>query len=416
MPALLTTSRYLLIGLIVLVILGLGGWYFFLRAQGNSLAVIDAGRGTGDTAPSFGDSTGSTYENIVRSQTNTQEAAQNTPTETMLPRLTQVNKTPVAGAGFVGAGTSSKLRFMERGSGYVFDVDPRTGILLRLTKTLIPRIYSAVIAPSGKVALQTLDSGGEILTSIGTVVPSLFATSSVGTLSQKPLRKGVQSISFGPTGEKIFYLAATQSADETIGAVATIDGTKPQELFESAIRGWTTTWLSDDRIIIVQNPASGSEGYAYEIKKGGALSPILRAVTGLMIVPRPSSPEILFSSVAAGAPVLMAQLNKTSAPFTIPLATFADKCVWAPGKQPVAYCAVPQEADASYSLDARLRGIAHSSDAWWRVEVSSQKVTLLYSPGSVSFDVENPHIDSAGEYIVFMNAADKSVWQLRVNE
>ena len=48
--------------------------------------------------------------------------------------------------------------------------------------------------------------------------------------------------------------------------------------------------------------------------------------------------------------------------------------------------------------------------------MSAGSTKLLYAPGDIMLDVENPAIDDAGAYIAFMNAADKSLWLLRIKE
>ena len=61
------------------------------------------------------------------------------------------------------------------------------------------------------------------------------------------------------------------------------------------------------------------------------------------------------------------------------------------------------------------RGALHTSDAWWKIDVSAGTAQTLYTPDSgTSFDAEHPVIDESGGYIAFTNAADKSLWMLRI--
>jgi len=77
---------------------------------------------------------------------------------------------------------------------------------------------------------------------------------------------------------------------------------------------------------------------------------------------------------------------------------------------------VPQRPTPADFLDLWHRGEVHTADAWWRVDMSAGSTELLYSPGDIMLDVESPVIDDEGEYIAFMNAADKSLWLLRIKE
>src|SRR3989344_2845188 len=133
--------RFVLIASIVAVLLALLSWYFFLRSQESALFATDTARGTGVAPPSFGGIFGSTYENITANPSDFGgEARASSTAET--PRLWQVTKTPVAGAGFMPstARASSTIRFVERGTGYVLEADTKSGEFARITNTPVPPV------------------------------------------------------------------------------------------------------------------------------------------------------------------------------------------------------------------------------------------------------------------------------------
>ena len=80
-------------------------------------------------------------------------------------------------------------------------------------------------------------------------------------------------------------------------------------------------------------------GYAYTLKADGQLVPLVRGVLGLTVLPKTSSPLLLYGSSSGAGLSLVGVASGT--PQTIPLATVADKCVWLPGNSDIAYCAVP---------------------------------------------------------------------------
>src|SRR3989338_7232108 len=382
-----TILRSALVALAISIVIGLAWWYFFLNAKGAAVEEADAGRGAGLNAPSFGSAIGSTYDNILSSLAS---LAGNTDGEgaTTPARLSQVSKTPTAGLGFTGNSTSTALRFVERSTGYVLEVEPKTGVVARLTNTLIPRVYEAEVARDGRVIERFLDgNSGAVATILGSIpAASSTAGDTLRALVQTRLPDGIRSIAFAPEGKEVFYIAP-DTADGAVGVRAASDGTKPQEIFSSPILGWQANWLQDGRIILVQNGSDGIPGHAYELGKGGSLSPLDSA-----------------------------QLDKKSSISTLPLRTVADKCVWSPSEQFIVFCAVPQRPTPADFLDLWHRGEVHTADAWWRVDMSAGSTELLYSPGDIMLDVESPVIDDEGEYIAFMNAADKSLWLLRIKE
>ena len=411
-----TILRYALVALAISIVIGLAWWYFFLNAKGAAVEEADAGRGAGLNAPSFGSAIGSTYDNILSSLAT---LAGNTDGEetTTPPRLSQVSKTPTAGLGFTGNSTSTALRFVERSTGYVLEVEPKTGVVARLTNTLIPRVYEAEVARDGRVIERFLDgNSGAVATILGSIpAASSTAGDTLRALVQTRLPDGIRSIAFAPEGKEVFYIAP-DTADGAVGVRAASDGTKPQEIFSSPILGWQANWLQDGRIILVQNASDGVLGHAYELGKGGSLSPLVSPTPGLTILARTSSSALIFGASSGSSLTLSAQLDKKSSISALPLRTVADKCVWSPSEQFIVFCAVPQRPTPANFLDLWHRGEVHTADAWWRVDMSAGSTELLYSSGDIMLDVENPAIDDEGDYIAFMNAVDKSLWLLRVKE
>jgi len=373
------------------------------------------GSGTGvslppDAASLFGQSGTST----LTSQASTEPVTAPRP-----PQLWHVHGKPVAGLGFIGSGGNGRLRFVERSSGYVFEAEPVSGNVTRLTNTLMPKIYEAVVTGNGRVIERSLDSAGDISTFVGsTSVAVATSGTASASLTGVSLDKNILRITTDPRTGSLFYLVEDERG--VSGMRSDWNGARKTKLFSSVITHWRPQWLSDGRIILTQAALDDAPGYAYELKSDGTLSPLLRAVPGLTVLPRPSggagaSGSLLWGQSEGGTLSLFAQVNSSATAVTIPLKTVADKCVWSLERNPVAYCGVPQTPPAPGFLDRWYRGVFHSSDAIWRVDASAGTAELIYTPPSgTSLDVENPAVDSDGNYIAFMNAADKSLWLLRI--
>ncbi|OGG67614.1 hypothetical protein A3C21_00350 [Candidatus Kaiserbacteria bacterium RIFCSPHIGHO2_02_FULL_59_21] len=424
----LPALRYILAAAIVVMLAALASWYFVLRAKQETIARGDAARG-GEIAAPFGGIVGSTYENIISSFSSS--AADEKGSEAGLPRLSQVSKAPVAGAAFVGSGppaapsaalsgASARLRFIERATGYVLEASLETGALARRTNTLIPQVYEGIVMPKDRVILRSIDAESGALVTLAGALATTSAPESASPLSYTRLADGILSLAASPAGDEIFYLTEQGGA---AGVRAAWNGAKPKQVFSSAISGWRVRWSAPDRILLVQNASDGAAGYAYELGAGGA-APLLRNIAGLTALPHPSSKALLYGRSGGGL-ALFARINDASSVVSLPVRTTAEKCVWAPssakateGKPAtlIAYCAVPQVSPGDGFLDRRYRGEMHTADAWWRIDVGAATAELLYSPGSIELDVEDPVIDESGNYIAFINARDKSLWLLRVKE
>jgi hypothetical protein len=406
-----TIIRYVLVALIVLIIGALAGWYLFLRGQSQTTSAQDAARGFGASTPSANQN-GSTFGNS-QSTGGSASGSQGSPAQ-----LWHVVSTPIAGLGFVNDVGGQNVHFVERSTGNILAANPATGAITRLTNTLIPKVYEAIIAPDGSLIERSLAADGSVASFAGSASSTQTtesATSSPLQLIGTILPKNIEEIAINPSTDELFY--TTASAGGITGIRSQWNAAKQKNVFASPLSGWRITWLPDGRIILLEAPVDGISGYAYSLKNDGTLIPLVRAIQGLTILPRSKSSAMLYGSSAGGSITLMAQVSASSTPVQLPIKTIPDKCVWAPGAGLVAYCAVPQVTPAGNFLTSWYQGLLHTADAWWRVDASAGVAQEIYTPSSsVSLDVENPAIDASGTHIAFMNGADQSLWILSLNK
>jgi hypothetical protein len=411
-----TVVIYISAAVIVVILGALMGVYFFLRGQTQAAQNADQGRGLSSEAP-FGSPAGSTYENIVSDFSQKGGSSAST-TPRNFPQLWQVDKTPVAGFSF-GIASSSKpiLSFVEVGTGYVFSGDVSTENVNRLTNTLIPKIGEALLGSSGVVIERAQDqSSGGITTFAGKIA---HATSSAATttlaLVGSYLDPNIFSIVINQATNEIFYIES--GLPRAVGIRAQWDGSKKKTVFSSGIQHWRLNWLPDGRILALTPPADGIAGYAYTIGNDGSMTSLIAGIPGLTILPKAGASALLYAQSTGSRLTLFAQAKSDSSVSTLPLQTVADKCVWAPGSALIVYCAVPRVSPTGNFLNDWYKGLMHTSDSWWRIDVSSNQAQLIFAPdASLSLDVMNPLIDTTGHYIAFKNAADDSLWTLRINK
>jgi hypothetical protein len=407
-------SRYLLqftlAALLVIILGGLAGWYFFIRgAVHDTNAAIEAR--DSDLPAQFGSPTGSTYQNIVEDLTGS--TTPDTPKKA--PRLWHVTPNPVAGFGFYA--TSSKVFFAEVATGNVFFGDPDTSFVERRTNVLFPKTKEAIFADDGAVLLRFSDNNETISTFAGVLASTtatLSATATPQTLSGLYLPQEIGAIAAGSAHKVVYLLNDPQGG--MIAFQSNWKGTGQKRLLSSPLSGWNLYWLADGRVIISQKAADGISGYAYVIKADGTLVPLVSDLPGLTIVPK-SGGALLFSTAQSKAVALFGQAKSDQTPVRLPISTLAAKCVWAPGKAAIAYCAVPTLLPVTNYLDAWYQGAVHTTDIWWKVDLSTNDAEKLFTTdSSLSLDVINPSISGDGATIGFLNATDNSLWLLRVTE
>lgn len=457
------TVTYILAAVIVLILGAFSGWYFFLKTQSQTTALKDVARGyvaplgkldprgatqnvfTPQTSPPAksgsgffsrllssitGGGTGvsdptssgaltsgvSEFSNLSAASSTIIVGESSIPAIKRPPQLSHIHSKPIAGMTFTKIAGNERLRYVERSSGYLFEANPETATTIRVTNTLTPKIHEALFTTDGRIIQRSLSDAGNIVTTIGSTSTSAGSApdASSTALSSIALIQNIAHITSDPKTGALFYLV-----NETPGAVgirSEWNGGKQKRIFTSVIPHWRSQWLSDGRIILTQAASDDIPGYAYEMKSDGTLAPLVRSVPGLTILPRAGG-ALLYGQSSGGALALFARVRADATAIRLPIRTIADKCVWKSGKDLIAYCGVPQGITARYFLDDWYRGATHSSDALWRIDASAGTAEVVYTPETdISIDMENLTINSAGTHIAFMNAADKSLWLLRIEE
>lgn len=415
---LFSTIRFVAVSALIVALGALAGWYYYLHAKGGAAAQIDAARGTNAPVPSFSGASGSTYKNIITDTVSRiVDMVQGGQKDTAIGRLWHAERTPVAGAGFVTLGTTTVLRYAQQGTGYLFTGDLSARTTERLSNVLLPKTYAAQFATDGSFVLQVQSDDGTMRTIAGDSLPAATTTTASTTPIGRELPPNLRSIALDPVHRTLFWIAPDPKGG-VVGASVPWKSTTGTKVFSSGIMSWRPYATTDGRLYVALAPADGVDGFAYEVQKDGTLTPLVRKVPGLSILPSGNTGTLLYSAAGGGIVSLYAKTAASSTPLLLPLHTIADKCVWLPGASLIAYCAVPKDAPGKNFLTDWYQGATHSSDAWWEIDVQAGTTRQLYSPedsDSLSLDVVHPTIDPSGNYIAFTDGNDQSLWVFRVH-
>lgn len=394
--------------LIAVVLAALAGWYFFLERRGATLADLSAGRGFGDVIPFFNNSSGSTFENIIDGFRTDEEGGEEEVQEA--PRLWRVNPAPAADISFTRA-TNTSAYVIDRATGYVFEAAPHNSSFVRLTNTLVPNVNEATWASGTRVLLRHLNDRGSIVTFSGALVAA-SSTEEAGRLNVAALEPNIIALTSRIEQEDIFYIAPHTSG--VVGILAAANGQDTRRIWDSMVSGWQPYLLEEGGIALVQNASSGVLGSAYVVSESGT-EPLITNKRGLSVAIANASDPFLYSTAHESELRLFARSSAGETP--IPLNGIAQKCVISPVERNMAFCAVPENFSPNGYPDTWYRGEVHSSDRWWRVDMSTGAVEFMLSPEAeygVAIDVLDPTIDPSGRYIAFLDATTMTPWMLRI--
>src|SRR3989344_6256433 len=153
------------------------------------------------TQPSPNTSPFGSGDNINLPNTNTPDVVKPETTETleMLSKksLFRLSNEPVAGYGITAKATTTIIRYVDRATGHVVDINPVT-----LEKTLVnnstrPRVYEAFIDSSGnKILFRLLKEDGDAIENISVALaaPKGTSTSDLYTASALALRSDIDEV------------------------------------------------------------------------------------------------------------------------------------------------------------------------------------------------------------------------------
>ena len=346
------------------------------------------------------------------------------PTENQpVPRLRKISNEPVAGAVIFNTGTTSVVRFIEKGTGNVYEAKSDTVTITRLTNTTIPKIIRAFWLPNASGFLaQTLLPENEIIeTSFVKLNKNAASTTNESltpfstTIGKLPTN--IKEISIKPDGSKIFYYVINNPYSNWF--VSNPDGTGSSLVMSHPLTEWVPKWISGNTVIMQNKGSSETVGYTYSFDtQNKTLKKIGVGAFGLSANPNSDGSLSLISS-GGSFPKLFIVDNKNVTSKAISANTLAEKCVWLKGKNPVVYCAVPNQIPGGNYPDIWYKGLVSTEDFIEKIDINNDifyNVAGLSSLSSQKIDVVDMSLSPDETHIIFRNKIDGYLWMLRIAE
>lgn len=427
-------NKFLIIGgVIIALLLVLVGAFFFLRGrEGGEEGIITSLFGNlGVEVPREGNTPIAPGESSSGGENNGQ-------TKEEEPLFRQLSTFPVAGATSLERGGKTVVRFIARENGFVYETDPRTGVVTQLTNTTVPRIHEAQFAlDGGAVILRYLQVEDRLLKkesirtylaylSIPEVSPESTSTDPVlGRLTGDFLPNNITEISVSPDGTRLFYLLPITNG--VSGTIVNIRTKEAREVFRNSFSEWIPQLLNDGTIMLTTKASARFEGFAYRYdpdKK--TLSRVIRKVRGVTTFADPTGTRTLFNEIAPGSVRLnvwtqdgyLYDEEGVRESIIIPIATLPEKCSWAKNNIRI-FCAAFMGTPRGELPDEWYQGSLSFQDTFWTVDTDTSEITFLADPTKEekalrSFDVMWPFTSIDERYMIFTNKTDMNLWSFRI--
>lgn len=435
----LSVKKWTRIGLVVLFVLFILGGLWYLFGRGTKVGNV-----IGEIFPFGAPSSDDSQENRVGTTGGATGGGQDGIKDVILegPMFRQLASVPVASAYALKRDGIPSVRYIEKETGHTYEVNLRDGVARQLTQTTIPRIALADWALDGDaVILRYLErdtfSGRDVIkTRLGRLIAAttgektsldLSSASSsfdrVGAMKIEPLPDDIIALSVAPNGKNLFYLIKT--ANGVSGSTIDLKTRVTKAVFQNTFSEWSPQLLDDGTIVLTTKPSGKVEGYSYRYDpKTRALERLIREKNGLTTLGTESGSRVLYGenigqNSTLGVYSKLGFAGDEGAVFyekTIPLATLPEKCAWLPDGIRL-ICGSFVNTPSGLIPDLWYQGRMFFSDTFWSVNTDTDELVYLADPKTEAgqeFDVTNPIVSIDGNYFIFTNKKDGTLWSMRV--
>ncbi|TAJ13009.1 hypothetical protein EPO56_03550 [Patescibacteria group bacterium] len=350
--------------------------------------------------------------NPVKNSTPTPQTLDNQESP-VITKLRKVSGRPTSGAWFAGDGSTTTpitIRFSERATGHIFETPTDTYSEIRISNTTVPQIQLIMPFSDTSFVMRTLSDSSSISNFLSELNPSA-SVQSITSSSLKPFD----------------HIALQKNNDVAVAVTKTASGSRVESvdlkknsastILVSTISSWIPQ-IGGKKYFVQTAPSSGVLGYLYEIGAGGVLKRVVGDTPGLMSLPSPTGLYVLYSSVTGSDVSLFMLDTKSQLTYRAPLGALTDKCAWKTETPPEVVCAISDPVQNVNLPDDWFLGAIPLNDSMWLIRPIDG---IAYAFGKLEIDAGTPidvismSISSDGNYALFTNKNDLSVWALKLS-
>jgi len=336
-----------------------------------------------------------------------------------IPVLRRITGSPIAGAIIFpseavdeeNAENHSIIRYIEKATGHIYETTTNSLSQIRISNTTIPQIQESIWLGEESLIIRYLDDSDTIKTfSAELIIDNLGDQKLEGIFLQDNIKEIIKF------DEQIFYLL--DSGKGSMGVVSDKENESREIIFESPLKEWLITNVDDKYINFTTKPAITTAGYSFLFDTTtGKFDKIIGGKSNLSTLINKSF-DILYSEYGKFGPELYLYDNEEKINIEIPIQTFPEKCVW--GDESVyIYCGIPLEGLSNSDLTKWYKGLTSFTDDIWKINTETQTTELLISPrefGTGDIDIIDPILNEEGDYLLFTNKRDYSLWGLQLKK
>lgn len=391
--------------IILIALFGVIGWYLWGKGSGTQT----------DTGSNF---QGGLFPAGSGSQTSGQEPSENgadggttidlggTDAQTK-PRLRRLSTAPSAGVVAFDIASTTRMRFVERATGHVYETSREEADARKISNTTLPKIHEALWSSDGSKVLMRYLKDATVRTFYAQISSSSPETSLEGLF----LADDIQSISV--QGSKAFSLEENGAAAK--GSVSDLSGAKKTIVFSSTFGDWDSVWSSSKFVTLFPRPSGKVANGAYLLDVGtGKYTKVAGDLLGLRALGNPDGSLVLYSVYNGNGDMsLLITDVKAETSLNTGLGALVDKCVWSTKEKAVYYCAISRDTPQGLYPDDWYKGNVSFNDSLWRINAFTGETEEVFDPlfeSGESMDMIDLSFNKEESMLVFLNKKDMTPW------
>lgn len=319
--------------------------------------------------------------------------------DTKSGKLRQLTTRPVAGFMATTTKDGDVIRYAERGTGHIYEINLGSGEEKLISRTTVPQVATAVFSKDATLVA---------LTSYQNYVTNVFVGSiTEASLKGVSLEPGASNLAFTSSGDVRYSVAQNGT---TIGYQQNLKTASRAEVFTFAFTNLDVAWEAGlNAVYIATKPAQNLQGFIYTIKNN-MVTPATTPAYGLSAL---YSNNTIVTTYRDGGNMVSAAHRTTAGTVQLPLLTLKEKCAFDIANSNYLWCGAPVgTADSDY-VENWYKGTRTSDDYLWLVNIEKQTAEVVASPQQIigrALDVTNPALKSDGKAFLFKNKSDQTLW------
>lgn len=302
-----------------------------------------------------------------------------------IPKLRKISKEPVAGSVLWSVGTTTFVRFVEKGTGNVFEAKSNNLQVERITNTTLPKIIKAFwLKNASGFFFQTLSLENEIVeTNFVSLVKKELSEEETFTpyntkISQLPL--GIKDLIVDKNDRNVLYYTIENNRSNFY--TSKLDGSGSKKVFSHPLTEWSFRYWVDDNSVLIQTKAGGGiPTYSYTLN------------------------------------ISKKEMKKTSNPIMgIANKTWIEKC-YMPVKNSFVYCSFPNNIITMDIKDNWYKGKIFTKDYIAKTDIINDSYYNILDPkieAGEDMDITNLMVSEDESHLIFKNKVDGSLWMFRI--